>query len=1382
MGLENESSNKQNTAPLLSQPPLSPPLNDPVILAPHLRGRHTQQHHLPPPSATTTTYNHTLDDRQVLSQPAPTLRQTPSVDHLPSSSTKFLHMSQHNLEHASLPPEFTRQPSFSSSLTSPTYTERPRTIDALLHHPPAFTRPSAPSQISPSEHYSRPSSSHSPTSVISLLNHPVQYSPGSQSPSSSVAPYSPTASRDTRQEAITLNTNVSPGHSTHRSTESPIAAYQPSRPPISTSRPSPLTLPHTFPRSAPDVLHPSQHRALSSTFSHPYSPTEMVQQRHASGPDYMSPSASTSASAPSPPVAYITSSAPASAQAKLRSPFLGLEALVHVASEERRRISGGSDVSGKSTGSGLGEWNRERELGRENEFVRERERERDRDDEGYAHAHGSTNPNPSPVYDREMPSRSTKHYGYPITHVPVGASYSVASGMHSYPQLQPEPHPRSYRSSHSSQTGPLHQHPSMSYEDEARPHKRHRGSRSPSPSRSRSRSPGTRAAAERVSSRGELTSPRVRRAVEIRSTDYHNQSPANVTDNYPTARQHAHQPYRHVESPSSLVSIAPAPGVLVAGIDDRVGPAPTPFPPPLSGSYAASNPVAHTTPAPLQPASPRAPSYVHHPIQVPSPTHHSFPHNQSPHQHSPQHLRPQLHHSHGQSQTASSHPAASLPTTTQSMPPSYGYGPKMTGGAGVLRHDSPPRREVLRHESSPREAVRYEGPRHEASREQPKYESMSQGRYELSTHAPLQAPVPRLARAVWDDEDDEMGRMDVQTLPDNDKCREGVVPRKQVQLLHPQPPTSPHVHPERPNKRKSEHHEAILVKKVEVSSEHQHQPMRVWEERPPAPGAPRRVSPTPILYAASSQVPDKISKGQEVLGETNGGHDEQPVVEYQVKDEVADKSVTPPSLSPTRSISPSLAPITARSPTPPVHHTRIDPCPPQSELSPTSSAPVSHPEAQPISPVQSPSSIKSEPRTSTPPPKISSPECSSHPLDSPVPVPAALPVPELQFEHPEPQPGHSSTLAGRGRSGPETSRPPSPESEPIESELTPSKGEPIPEVGIMHDAIVSDGPIQEPSPEHVQPPTLTQAPGPSGSPEIQPKLECLHSQSLTPPQLPLPVPSPVKEEPSSLPDGIPINHPKPSPRRSPEPERLTEQQQAVTRLSMMDVDEELLSLVEDNVPSPATVLPAKLNGQAKSKSATPFTVGRSTGGSGDQRPSESVDGSSSSMPSQKVPAIIADQEKDRASMPPPAPPTEKAEKVEKNKSTLAAGDAAASKKKKEGTSKVHFQLIDIRIHPHTLISFPSSPPPNLSSLPNQEPNPLQRPKSNPTFRTPLSKNPPRKAGSSQKVDQTPVPVHALRLPCQAAWTTLSRMLMQTTVTGRTTSSTACVRRGTMKTG
>ncbi|KIK94839.1 hypothetical protein PAXRUDRAFT_422614 [Paxillus rubicundulus Ve08.2h10] len=1279
-----DSSNKQNTLPLLSQPPLSPPLNDPVILAPHLRGRHTQNHQLPPPSVTTTTaYNHTLDDRQVLPQPAPTLRQTASVDHLPSPSTKFLHMSQHNLEHASLPPEFTRQSS--SSLASPAYTEKPRTIDSLLHHPPAYTRPSAPSQMSPSEHYSRPSSSHSPTSVISLLNHPVQYPPGSQSPSSSVASYSPTASRDTRQETIALNTNVSPGHSAHRSTESPIAAYQPSRPPTSTSRPSPLTLPHTFPRSAPDVLHLSQHRALSSTFSHPYSPTEVAQQRDASGPDYMSTSASVSAS---PPVAYVTSSsAPASVQAKLRSPFLGLEALVHVASEERRRISGGSDVSSKSTGGGLGEWNREKELARENGFVRERER--DRDDEDYAHAHRSTNPNPSPVHDREMPSRSTRHYGYPITHVPVGASYSVASGMHSYPQLQLqlESHPHSHRSSHPSQMSPLHQSPSMSYEDEARPHKRHRESRSPSLSRSRSRSPGARIAAKRVSSRGELTSPRVRRAAEIRSTDHH-RNRANVTDNYPTARQHAHQPCQHVEPPSSLAPIAPVPGMLVAGIDDRVGPAPmsTPFPPPLSGSYAASHPAGHMTPAPLQPASPRAPSYVHHPIQVSPPSHYSFPHNQSPHQHSPQHFHPQLHHSQGQSQTASPHSAALLPallpTTIQSMPPSYAHGSKTAGGAGVLRPDSPPRREVLRPESTPREAVTYEGPRHGASREQPKYESMSQESCELSIRAPLQAPVPRLARAVWDDEDDGMGMMDVQAPLDDDKSWERVVPRKQLQLLHPQPLTSPHVHPERPNKRKSEDHEAILVKKVEVPSEHKHQPMRVWEETALAPRAPRRVSPTPILYAASSQNISEGSARQEVLGETKRGHDEQLVVEYQVKDEVADKSVSPPSLSPTRSISPSLAPIIACSPAPPVHHTRLEPYPPRSELSP--SAPVFHPEAQPMSPVQSHSPIKSEPRASALPPKFSTPECSPHPPDPPAPVPAASPILDLQSEHlgpepepePEPEPGRSSTV----RSGPDISRSPSHECKPIESEPT-LKGKPVPEVGVMHDAIMSDGPIQEPSPEHVQPPTLTQGPWPSGTPEVQPKLECFHGQSWIPPQLPLPVPSPVKEEPNSLPDGIPINHPKSSPRQPPKSERSAEQQQAVTNSPMMDVDEELLSLVEDHVPSPAAVLPVKPNGQARSKSATPFAVGGSTGGGGDQGSSGLADGSSSSMPSQplpKVPAIIGDQEKDRASMPPPAPPTKKADKVEKEKGTLVAGDATGSKKKKEGTSKVRFQLIHTR--------------------------------------------------------------------------------------------------------
>ncbi|KAF9229327.1 hypothetical protein BS17DRAFT_17055 [Gyrodon lividus] len=1259
---DDSAQNEQNTEPLLSQRPLSPPLNDPVILAPHLRGRHV--HHQPhPPTATSmTTHKHTTDHPQVLSltlQPPPTLQHTPSTntDYPPSSSTKHLHMSQHNSEHADLTSEFPRHPP-SSPLTSPAYTERPRTIDALLHHPPGYSRPPPPSQISPTDHYSRPSSSHSPTSAISILNHLPQYSPGSQSPLSSIASYSPTASRDTRQDTISLNTNVSPIHSTHRPIESPIATYKSSRP-IPTSRPSPLTLPHTFSRSTPDVLQSSQHRVLSSTFSHPYSPTEMAQQRHASNPNHMA--ASTSPSAPAPPLAHITPpSAPASAQGKQRSPFLALEALVHVASEERRRISGGSDVSGTGTGGGL---NHERGLEREDEFSRGREMELERENEDYAYAHGSTNTNPSLVHDREKPSGSTRHYGYPTIHVPVTASYSAAAGMHSYPQPQPQPQPysRSHRNSYSSQTSPLHHPPSTSFEDEARPHKRHRESRSPSPSRSRSRSPNARTVAE------------------IRSTDY--QSPAST---YVTVRRHAHQPYRHVESSGLLVSIPPTPGMLVGGGNNVrvVGPAlvAAPFLPP-SRSY--------TTSAPLQHASPRASSYVqpHHPVQVPSPSHHSFPHNQSP-QHSPKHPRPQLHHP--QSQTALPHSAVHLPTTAESVPPSYGYGPKMAGGVGVLMHDSPPRRNVPKRDLSPGDAARYEGLRHEASREQLKYESMSQqGRYEPSKHVPLQAPVPRLARAVWDNESGRMDEMEVQAPRDNVVCREGVVvPQEQLQLRHPQPPPSPHVHVERPRKRKSEEH----VKEVGVSSESlplpQYRPLRVWEERLPAPEAPQGVSPTPVLYAVNNQVADNISEGcvqQELLGENKREHGEQPAVEDQVnesREEVVDKCVSPPPPSPMRSVSPSLAPVTTRSPTPPVHHACIEPCSPlllpgaqmafvasasQSEISHPSLARISY-EPRPFlspAPAQSPLSIKSEPQAPASPPA------------SPAPAPPASPIRDLQSEHLEPELelGHSNTVTSRSRS--RSTHTPPPESEPSWSEV-----EPVPEAVIMHDTIMSDALIQDPSSELAQPPTLAQEPEPLGTPEIRFKLERSpsKSQSRSPSQVPLSIPPPIKKEPNILPEGIPItipNHSEPSLRRSPKPERSPERPQAVTGSSMMDVDEELLSLVEDRVPASAPALPAKLTSQAKSKSASPFMVGRGAGAGAEQGSSTSADGSSTSASSQlvpKVPAIIADDEKDRESMPPPAPRTkkEKAEKVEKDRGALAAGTAVRSKKKMDGISKVRY--------------------------------------------------------------------------------------------------------------
>ena len=114
----------------------------------------------------------------------------------------------------------------------------------------------------------------------------------------------------------------------------------------------------------------------------------------------------------------------------------------------------------------------------------------------------------------------------------------------------------------------------------------------------------------------------------------------------------------------------------------------------------------------------------------------------------------------------------------------------------------------------------------------------------------------------------------------------------------------------------------------------------------------------------------------------------------------------------------------------------------------------------------------------------------------------------------------------------------------------------------------------------------------------------------------------------------------------------------------MDVDEELLSLVEDRPVRAVPTMP-------KAQIDLPIMVGQATGASAEQGSSEAFDGPSSLMPSSqpvlKGPPLTTDKEKDHVSMPPPAA---RSKKAEKDKTTPAAGTATGSRKKKDGTSKV----------------------------------------------------------------------------------------------------------------
>lgn len=116
----------------------------------------------------------------------------------------------------------------------------------------------------------------------------------------------------------------------------------------------------------------------------------------------------------------------------------------------------------------------------------------------------------------------------------------------------------------------------------------------------------------------------------------------------------------------------------------------------------------------------------------------------------------------------------------------------------------------------------------------------------------------------------------------------------------------------------------------------------------------------------------------------------------------------------------------------------------------------------------------------------------------------------------------------------------------------------------------------------------------------------------------------------------------------------------------MDVDEELLSLVEDR---PVSADPASSRVQVESRSPIPIMVGQGASTSAEQGSSEASDGSLlvlSSQPVLKGPSLMTDEDRDRASMPPPAARNKKAEN---DKTNLIAGTATGSRKKRDGTPK-----------------------------------------------------------------------------------------------------------------
>lgn len=243
-----------------------------------------------------------------------------------------------------------------------------------------------------------------------------------------------------------------------------------------------------------------------------------------------------------------------------------------------------------------------------------------------------------------------------------------------------------------------------------------------------------------------------------------------------------------------------------------------------------------------------------------------------------------------------------------------------------------------------------------------------------------------------------------------------------------------------------------------------------------------------------------------------------------------------------------------------------------------------------------------------------------------------------------------------------------------------------------------------PSPDLVQP-TLVCEPGASTH---STHANLSQSTSQSPSQHPLPVHLPAKDERISSPGDVPITppiQPEPTSRRSPEPEHTTKREQPISEQAMMDVDEELLSLVEDR---PVRVIPSTQKTRVDSTLPLPITVGQAPGTHVEQGLRETSDGPPLVPPSHPVlkGPLMADEEKDRASMP---PPTARNKKVEKDKPT---GAATGSRKKKDAASKVRISRFITRpIGPEAVLSSqpavkPKQPPkPRTKSAPKPKPKP-----------------------------------------------------------------------------
>lgn len=565
------------------------------------------------------------------------------------------------------------------------------------------------------------------------------------------------------------------------------------------------------------------------------------------------------------------------------------------------------------------------------------------------------------------------------------------------------------------------------------------------------------------------------------------------------------------------------------------------------------------------------------------------------------------------------------------MSPRYNHGPRMAGGIQVLSTDPSSVRDAPRPDLS-----NFQSPGRDLSSERFASESrIEHARHEQPRLSPLSGRVfsldsndtqPNVAPYQVEGQETLLLRerlrsrpphLSLHVTPDDDK----ILPIPAMEADFPaQPPPERH-------------------------------PIRVWEEQPTAHEIYRRVSPTRTPSIVAGPV-----EGRSWSGPNEIGHVERLAMEgrrIELSQDVAENGALP--LFVFCSCRLIATPLVSTSPLctskePPSHRVPI-----LEPLAADSRAPFEGARVDP-QPLQPQLPVQSELRAHLPQ--------TLHPNSSTSRIPAS-PVLGIHIENlgtnSERQPKPPDTLIDATASTPLAS------SDQIVTEPLPDQ---IPGV-VKTDDIRMASP--QPSRELAQP-VVAMEPGSLGVSKYSTHVTVSQSTSRSSSQQPLPTLLPAMDEHSVPSEDVDISSPIPPepPRRSPELENTTEQEPSVSDQTMMDVDEELLSLVEDR---PVRTGHSSSKMRAKSRSPLPITVGHGTGPSAEQGSNEAsgLPSAVSSQPLLKAP-LMTDEEKDRASMPPPAARNKKADK---DKTALAAGTTTGSKKKKDGTSKVctpHFSF------------------------------------------------------------------------------------------------------------